>query len=209
MKRLSGFFSAATADSLVDRLKHLVDNESGQIVNKQSANVINSVFLSPMSIFMPLSSVQDLPPSSHQDCVPEVVTEHSIFMKLSALNPFKAQGPDGIPAWLLKENADILASPVADILNCSYQERRLPSLWKKADITPLPKLSPITDINKHLRPISLTPILSKLAEDYVVEGYVKPAVMKKIDPNQYGTVSNYSTVHALLSMLHARLVPRY
>ena len=42
-----------------------------------------------------------------------------------------------------------------------------------------------------------------MAEDYVVEGYVKPAVMKKIDPNQCGTVPNSSTVHALVSMLHA------
>ena len=61
VKRLSGFSSAATADSLVDRLQHLVDNESGRIVNEQLTYVINSVFLSPMSIFIPLSSVQYLP----------------------------------------------------------------------------------------------------------------------------------------------------
>ena len=61
----------------------------------------------------------------------------------------------------------------------------------------------MSDVNKHLRPISLTPILSKVAEEYVVQDYVKPAVMQKIDPNQFGTVPNSSTTHALISMLDA------
>ena len=43
-------------------------------------------------------------------------------MKLSALNPSKVHGPDGIPAWLLKENADLLAGPVSAILNSSFHE---------------------------------------------------------------------------------------
>jgi 23S rRNA A2030 N6-methylase RlmJ len=28
-------------------------------------------------------------------------------------------GPDGIPGWVLKENVDILAQPIADIINKS------------------------------------------------------------------------------------------
>lgn len=42
----------------------------------------------------------------------QAVSESSVLRKLSALNPTKAKGPDGIPAWLLKENADFLAGPV-------------------------------------------------------------------------------------------------
>ena len=61
---------------------------------------------------------------------------------------------------------------------------------------------PIKDVNKHLRPISLKPILSKIAEDYVVEEYVKPAVLKKIDPRQFGTIPDSCTTHALISMTH-------
>jgi hypothetical protein len=48
----------------------------------------------------------------------------------------------------------------------------------------------------------LTPIFSKIAEDYVVNLFVKPAVLKKIDANQYGTVPRSSTTQALISMLH-------
>jgi hypothetical protein len=47
------------------------------------------------------------------------VTEFSAFKMLSTLNARKATGPDGVPAWVLKENANILASSVADIINSS------------------------------------------------------------------------------------------
>ena len=108
-----------------------------------------------------------------------------------------------MPSWLLKENADLLALPISNILNCSFREARLPQSWKKADITPIPKQKPVHDVSKHLRPISLTPILSKVAEDYIVQEFLKPAVLKKINPRQFGTVPGSCTTHALISMLHS------
>ena len=69
-------------------------------------------------------------------------------------------------------------------------------------ITPLPKTSHVRDANRHRRPISMTPILSKVGKEFVVDGYVKPVVLVKIDRNQYGSVPKSSTVHAVISMLH-------
>ena len=89
----------------------------------------------------------------------------------------KASGPDGIPSWVLKENLDSL--------NSSFLET-----------------SPVSDANKHLRPISLTSILSKVGEEFVVDSYVKPAILAKTDQNQCGSLPKYRTVHALISMLH-------
>jgi hypothetical protein len=126
----------------------------------------------------------------------------SVLRKLSALNPTKAQGLDGIPGWLLKENAALLAGPVTEIINTSYRECSLPPSWKKADVVPIPKQKPIKDVNKHLRPISLTPILSKIAEDHIVQEYVKPAVLKRIDQRQFGTIPNSCTTHALITYKH-------
>ena len=119
------------------------------------------------------------------------------------LNRSKAHGPHSIPGWVLKENADLLAEPIADIVNSSYRESRLPSLRKEVDVVPVPKQRPVQDINKHLRPISVTPILSKIAEEYVVDTYVKPAFLSKIDPQQFGTVPKSRTTHALISMFHS------
>ena len=61
----------------------------------------------------------------------------------------------------------------------------------------------MVDIQKELRPISLTPCISKEAEEFVVDGFVKPVVMNILDDNQYGAIPNSSTTMALISMLHS------
>jgi hypothetical protein len=48
---------------------------------------------------------------------------------------------------------------------------------------------PVQHINQHLRPISLTPILSKVAQDFVVSKELKPAILKILDPNQFGVIA--------------------
>ena len=63
----------------------------------------------------------------------------------------------------------------------------------------------VTIPRKELRPISLTASLSKIAEEFVVLEYVKPAFEKIVDPNQFGTISGSSTVLALISMIHSWL----
>ena len=73
---------------------------------------------------------------------------------------------------------DVLSKPVNNILNRLFHELGLPASWKMANVTPLSKQKPVLDINLHLRPISLMSILSKLAEEVIVERYVKPAILK-------------------------------
>ena len=168
----------------------------------QLANLINEAFLAPTKDFSPL--LPSSPQQNERQDTPNIqVTEHQVFKSLSTMNPSKSVGPDAITGGVLKENADILAQPIADIINKSYSETHFPLSWKAADVVPIPKEKPVRDINSHLRPISLTSIVSKLAEDYVVDCFAKPAVRKKVDPNQYGTIPNSSTVHALVSMLHS------
>ena len=71
-----------------------------------------------------------------------------------------------------------------------------------ADVTPLPKKKPVKILKKDLRPISLTPCVSKVAEEFVVRDYIMPAVLNKLNMNQYGAVPKSSTTLALLDMLH-------
>ena len=59
------------------------------------------------------------------------------------------------------------------------------------------------DLKKDLRRISLTPCVSKVAEEFVVEDVVKPAVLDVIHGNQYGAIPKSSSTMALISMLHA------
>ena len=55
-----------------------------------------------------------------------------------------------------------------------------------ADVTPLMKVKPVTTIAKHVWPITLTPALSKLAEDFVVSKYIGSAVLETIDSKAQG-----------------------
>ena len=96
-----------------------------------------------------------------------------------------------------------MAYPITEILNASSVEQRLSTLRKMADVTPLPKKKPVVDIQKELRPISLPPCISKVAEEFVVDGFVKPAVMNILDDNQYGAIPNSLTTMALDSVLHS------
>ena len=200
MKKLSGCSLAFTAQS--DTLKSLQHLHVG-IDQIGLANIINEAFLSPMYCFTPLPAAS--PCTTFGNYSTLFVSVESVCKRLSKLKPCKTNGPDNIPGWLLKENADILAGPVSDILNYSYREGRLPSSWKHADVVPVPKQKPVREVNKHLRSISLTPILSKMSEDYVLDTYVKPAVLERIDPQQFGAVPKPSTTHALISMLHSWL----
>ncbi len=162
------------------------------------ADVFNSALLEPMHEYQPLDCLDTIDVNS------EVIKldVSSVHTSLRTLNPRKAPGPDEIPNWLLKEYADFLADPVCSILNTSFAEQALPNSWKHANVIPLAKKKPVTIITKHVRPISLTPTLSKLAEDFVVRYYVGPAVLEVIDPNQFSAIPKSSTTHALISMVH-------
>ena len=68
-------------------------------------------------------------------------------------------------------------------------EEKLPFVWKRADITPVPKVKQVSDPKKELRTISLTSALSKIAEDSVVSDYIKPAMEDVVNPNQFSNIS--------------------
>ena len=166
------------------------------------ADRINQAFVSPMSSFTPLPPLHALSPHLVVFDYEDICTETSVFLQLQNLNPQKEPGPDELPTWVLKENADVLAKPVNEILNTSFRECSMPSCWKMANVTPLSKQRPVSDVNLHLRPISLTPILSKVAEEVVVERYIKLAVLKIIDPRQFGRIPKSSTTMALIALFH-------
>jgi hypothetical protein len=94
-------------------------------------------------------------------------------------------------------------------LNTSYQEEKLPIVWKRENITSIPKEKPVREINKHVKPVLLTSAVSKLAEDFIVEKYVAPAVLSIADPAQFGGIPRSSATHALISVVHAQVVGGY
>jgi hypothetical protein len=113
----------------------------------------------------------------------------------------KAGGPDLIPNWLLNNAALSMAVPVCAMWNSSIREGHVPSLWKTADICPIGKIPRPMRIDKDLRPISLTPVLSKSLELFT-RGWVMETMVDILDEHQFGSLKGCSTTLALIEMYH-------
>ena len=137
---------------------------------QEIANVINKAFFEPLEEYRLHTPLCPLPLEDNPEFLE--ISEERTFELLLSLNPAKASGPDGITNWLLKEYAESLAFPVKTIINAPFKQQRLPDIWKCADVTSLPKKQPVENLKNDLRPIWLTPCLSKVAEDIVVRDFV-------------------------------------
>jgi len=130
--------------------------------------------------------------------------EKTVFFLLDKLVA-TAQGSDLLPYWFLKVIATCIAKPLAHIFNLSLINSDYPSQWKKAIIAPLPKIpSPVSCAD--YRPISLTPILSRLFEKAVTRHVIYPALddptVSPLFQDQFAFRPTGSTESALIAILH-------
>lgn len=85
---------------------------------------------------------------------------------LKRFNSRKATGPDGVPAWLLKQFNEELAPVVHDITCTSIRQSKYPTAYKYALISPVPKVTNPVDINNDFRQISALPQIAKVLERF-------------------------------------------
>jgi hypothetical protein len=131
-----------------------------------------------------------------------VIYPEEVFGKLNDIQIHKSPGPDNLPNWFLRDFAVYLAEPLCCIFNSSLRQCAFPSMWKRANIVPIPKITAPKSIASDFRPISLTPTISKIFESLVGQRMLD-SVADKIDDKQYGARKGRSTVHALVDMLHS------
>ena len=180
--------------------------DDGIVEGKALANKINDAFISvtqEMTSLEHFSRETQIQIEKGQRPIPPecVLSEESVYQKLAGISTTKSSGPDQTPNWVLKDYAYILASPVSSILNASIQQACVPTSWKEADVTPIPKISAPVDVYNDLRPISLTPTLSKICESFVADWLIN-SIKGKIDERQFGSLKNTSTTHNLISLIH-------
>ena len=70
-----------------------------------------------------------------------VISVCTTFKALESVKANKATGPDNIPAWVLRNYANVLATPLTSIFSNSVIEGVLPVEWKMANVILLPKTS--------------------------------------------------------------------
>ena len=164
------------------------------------ANQINEFFQSVGSHLQPIS--EENPHKHVSDPIPDeyLLRVEDVERRLSSLKTNKSTGPDGIPAWVLRDFCQVLAGPLTAIANASLQEGNVCPMWKFANIIPLPKVPSPKDITSDLRPISITSIPGKVVESFPVN-WMYNSISDQIDPNQFGGVKNSSTTLALLKIV--------
>lgn len=92
--------------------------------------------------------------------------KETVLLKLQRLQPDKSQGPDGLNPKLLKECAESVAVPLAEIFQISLDEGQLPTDWKLADVIPIFKKGSKVDSSNH-RPVSLTSVSCEVMESII------------------------------------------
>ena len=166
---------------------------------KALASAVNNAFIDITKSLPPLSEYDKLPIEEPGD--PFTISDIAIEARLRKIKSNKAHGPDGLPNWILNSFSMELSEPVSIIFNTSIKQAQVPMQWKRANVIPAPKSTPVTNISTDLRPISLTATLSKTLESFQFQR-IMDAIRPMLDQRQFGSLKGCSTVDALISMFH-------
>jgi len=118
-----------------------------------------------------------------------------VLMWINKLKNDAAVGCDGLSPRFLKACAVEIAPALSALLNRCLLEGKFPAVWKQAIITPIPKI-PGTDCVHEFRPISVLPVLSKVAEMWMKEK-LAPYIVDTINENQFAYAKGRSTEDAI------------
>lgn len=134
----------------------------------------------------------------------EYISEWEIFKILDHLRP-TATGLDQLPSWFLRIGAPIFSKPLARLFNLSLATSTVPQQWKNAVIKPIPKTSNPQQPSD-FRPISITPVLTRIMERTIVRQFLYPAFLSASYTDslldQFGFRPTGSTTGALITILH-------
>ena len=178
-------------------------NTDNTLVNndKEMASILNNTF---SSIFTKENSNNlPTPPQmfhgSDDEKLGNINVQSSEIRKyLKTIDVNKSTGPDDISPRILKECCSQLETPLTLLFNKSLSEAKVPTLWKRANITPLFKKGDKKQANNY-RPISLTSVLIKLLEKIIKDKLITfLETHELLNNNQHGFRSNRSCLTNLL-----------
>jgi len=130
-----------------------------------------------------------------------------VFNILDKLKP-AATGLDGLPAWFIRMASPWIAGPVSHIFNLTYRTSVVPVQWMRSCITPVPKIAHPVEC-KDFRPISVTPVLSRVMERFIVRSDLYPVLVhpdfSHLFSDQFAFRPSGSTTAALIYLFHQLL----
>ena len=118
---------------------------------------------------------------------------------ISTLKPGKAIGLDNIANEQIKNFGPVAIKWLLALYNNCLTTRKLPNIWKKANVTALLKPGKDPPLPKNYRPISLLSHTYKLFERLILTR-VNPAVDEHLIPEQAGFRPGKSTTSQVLNL---------
>ena len=144
-----------------------------------------------------------------QSCFPDVKFTKFAFRSselttlLNDLNAFGGCDPHGFLPLFFKKSARILAPKLAVVFRLLLNRGSFPVCWRVANVTPIPKGGSPSVNPEEYRPISITPILSKIFERLLAKRlYRFLDASKLLPPNQFGFRKGLGTNDALMHIVH-------
>ena len=136
------------------------------------------------------------------------VATGTIERYLRSIDASKATGSDGVPGFLLKHCATVLAPSLTRIFNTSIATGIVPRPFKKATITPVHKSGDKSHAGNY-RPISLLPIVSKILEK-VISSQLKEYLTEHslLPKEQFAYRPNHSAEDAVTLVVNNVLLAR-
>ena len=120
---------------------------------------------------------------------------------LSDLDAYGGTDPNGLFPLIFKQLSGELAPKLGVIFRILVRRGSYPECWRLGDITPIPKGSSSSPSPNDYRPISITPILSKVFERLLAKRlsvYLKPFLPE----TQFGFRKGLGTADALIMLNH-------
>ena len=179
---------------------HIKDNlspqESAERIADHFAEISNS--FPPLSVPLLPERVQTKLRTDERG--PPLVTAEEVWQTIEAAKKPRSGVPGDLPREIVKEHSVELATPLSRIIQKITQTATWPTNWKKEYITPIGKI-PEPETEDDLRPISLTPFLSKVTEHFVVK-WLLEYIGHLIDLRQYGGLKGNSITHYLIEFIN-------
>jgi hypothetical protein len=184
---------------------HALKDKDGLICTEPTAIAcILGDFFNSVYVTEPPGEMPDFPVRTEKVLNPkaeDLFTVEAVWLRLLALDPNKATGPDRIHTRVLQSCAESMAAPLADIFCQSYERSEVPDSWRDAHVAPIHKKGSKLEATNY-RPVSLTPAPCK-----VMEGFIRESIMEHckeaglISKAQHGFVHHKSCVTNLLETL--------
>lgn len=122
------------------------------------------------------------------------ISNANVNKLISTLKNSKSKDVYGLDTILLKTHKETLTDPITKIVNASFRQAVYPRAWKSAIVTPIFKSGNVNDVTNY-RPISILPVVSKVAERCVADQLLAHLnnTPYRLHPMQFGFRANHST----------------